>query len=359
MTLLFLTKYDTLGASSRYRFFQFYDFYIENDIKITTKPFFNNKYLLDLYEGKKHLTTIIKAYHKRFFILFSLNKYDLIIIEKELFPYFPALFEKILNVTGIKYIVDYDDALFHQYDNTNNKLVKILFSNKIANVMRYSELVVVGNQYLANYAKNIAHVKNIEIIPTVIDLTRYKSKSTEVKLNDTVIIGWIGSPSTSKYLSFLENVFIRLSQKYNFQVNLIGAFLSPFQNFKANLIQWSEANEVQEIEKFDIGIMPLADSPWERGKCGFKLIQYMGCSLPVIGSPVGVNSEIIDHGINGFLASAEEEWLKAFETLIEDRLIRKTLGIQGRKKVELQYSKQVIESKLLSQYKEIINRGNL
>jgi glycosyltransferase involved in cell wall biosynthesis len=352
MKILFLTKYDSMGASSRYRFFQFYDFYKENNIEITTQVFFDDKYIVDLYKGKRNIKSILKAYIKRFFVLFSVKKYNLLVVEKELFPYLPAIFERILKLIGIKYVVDYDDAIFHQYDNSNHKIIKSFLSNKIAKVMKYSSLVVAGNSYLANYATKKAGAK-ATVVPTVIDLDKYDKVVASQKDNKEVVIGWIGSPSTSKYLTFLEDVFIELSQKYSIKVHIIGSTVSPFKNFNAKLIKWSENSEIEEMKKFDIGVMPLLDNPWERGKCGFKLIQYMGCSLPVIGSPVGVNCEIIDNGKNGFLAITIEEWKNSLEILITDLELRKQMGKEGREKVERCYSKNAVKNELLSIYKTI------
>ena len=352
MKILFLTKYDYMGASSRYRFFQFYDFYKENNAEITTQTFFDDEYIIDLYRGKRNIRSILTAYVKRFFVLFSVKQYDLLVVEKELFPYMPAIFEKILNLFGVQYVVDYDDAIFHQYDNSNNKIIKLFLSNKIAKVMQYSSLVVAGNSYLATYATN-AGAKAI-VVPTVIDLEKYDKVVANEKKDKEVVIGWIGSPSTSKYLTFLEDIFLELSKKYNIKVNIIGSPISPFKVFKPNLIKWSEDTEIKEMKKFDIGIMPLNDSPWERGKCGFKLIQYMGCAIAVIGSPVGVNSEIIDDGENGFLATSKQEWMSAFEMLIEDELLRKDFGTKGNKTVQTRYSKKIVEVQLLDLYRKVI-----
>lgn len=352
MKILFLTKYNYMGASSRYRSFQFYDFYKENNIEIRAQAFFDDEYIIDLYRGKRNIRSILTAYIKRFFVLFSVKKYDLLVVEKELFPYIPAVFEKILNFFSIKYIVDYDDAIFHQYDNSSSKMIKFFLSNKIAKVMKYSNLVVAGNSYIADYAINKAGAKAI-IVPTVIDLEKYDRVVSSEKDGSKVVIGWIGSQITAKYLSFLEDVFLELSKKYNIKVNIIGSSTSPFKVFKANLIKWSEDTEIKEMKKFDIGIMPLFDSPWERGKCGLKLIQYMGCSLPVVGSPVGVNSEIIDHDKNGFLATSLEDWKNSLEVLIKDEHLRKQMGKEGRDKVVWRYSKNAVKNILLDLYKGI------
>lgn len=334
--ILFLTKYDNLGASSRYRFYQFFEFYEKEGFECIKRSFFNDAYLIDKYKANKSSPAkVLLAFIKRFLVLFSLFKYDKVVIEKELFPYFPAIFEKILNLVGVKYIVDYDDALFHQYDNHYSKWVRKLLGNKIAKVMRYSSLVVAGNDYLADYAIQ-SGAKNIQLIPTVIDLRRYPKEYKDY-VYDKPIIGWIGTPSTVKYVHDLISVFEKLYKKIPFTLHIIGANLDADVNFDHKSIKWSEETEVKEIQKFDIGIMPLPDSPWERGKCGFKLIQYMGCSKPVVASPVGVNSIIVKIDENGFLATDLDQWFSSLLTLLSTPSARTEMGKKSRLLVENQY----------------------
>ena len=111
-------------------------------------------------------------------------------------------------------------------------------------------------------------------------------------------------------------------------------------------VPWTEAAEVAAIAEFDVGIMPLADEPWERGKCGYKLIQYMACGLPVVASPVGVNRQIVEHGVNGFLAETPTQWDEALRTLLADPALRQRMGQAGRQKVERQFSLQVTGPKV-------------
>lgn len=347
MKVLFLTKYDKLGASSRYRFFQFFDSYEKHNIECITKPFFDDLYIENLYKHKFDSLLILKSYIRRFAALFGVKKYDLVVIEKELFPYFPAIFEKLFSSFSIKYVVDYDDALFHQYDKHRLAIVRVLLGSKISSVMKNSSLVIAGNQYLADYAIQ-ANAKRVVVIPTVIDIQKYTKKE---KYNDkNIIIGWIGSPSTAKYVANLEAVLLKLREKYRIKIYLIGASKSPFEKLDAKILPWNEVTEVKDMKKFDIGIMPLVDSFWERGKCGFKLIQYMGCSLPVVGSPVGVNRDIIDNEVNGLSASTNKEWYTALEKLILNKELRIKYGNNGRNKVIKKYSKLSVENILISLY---------
>lgn len=113
-----------------------------------------------------------------------------------------------------------------------------------------------------------------------------------------------------------------------------------FSELRAENRVWSEMNEVSDIQAFDVGIMPLADTPWEQGKCGYKLIQYMACGIPVVASAIGANREIVSHGVDGFLATTHAEWSGYLKQLLENPDLRREMGLRGREKVERKYSVQ-------------------
>ena len=240
----------------------------------------------------------------------------------------------------IPYLVDYDDALFHKYDLHKIPLVRLLLGEKIDKVMKNAALVVCGNDYLARRAEQ-AGAARVEIIPSVIDLDSYSVKFRTSVENKPVRIGWVGSPATTRYLYVLEPVIRELHEKHGVGFVAIGADRKIAAKLPIDVVPWTEESEVESIQKFDIGVMPLADSPWERGKCGYKLIQYMACGLPVVASPVGINREIVEHGGTGFFARNLEEWLELLETLIINHNLRNKMGNAGRKKVESWYSLQV------------------
>jgi len=349
MKVLYLTKYSRLGASSRLRSFQYFPFLKENGIDVAFSPLFNDEYLKDLYSGKQSVKTIFSSYLKRFFILFTVFKYDKIVIEKELFPYLPALFERILAFAKVKYIVDYDDAIFHNYDLSPNKLIRFFLRNKIGSVMKHAETVIAGNSYLASKAEN-SGAKNVVIIPTVIDISRYEVKNKPN--HNTTIIGWIGSPSTFKYVKSIFPVFEALAKKYPVEVHIVGAKENSPVSFPVKFIEWTEASEVQSIQNFDIGIMPLEDSLWEKGKCAYKLIQYMACGIPVVASPVGMNAEVVKDGINGYLAMNQKQWISALEGMLSDKTKYCIFGHSGRQFIENEYT---VQSKIKS-FKEVLLR---
>lgn len=336
MRVIYFTKYSKQGASSRLRSIQFFPLLEEKGFSITHSPLFTDNYLKALYNKKKNKNLIIiLCYIKRFFSLLKVKKYDLIVIEKELFPYLPATIEILLNKIGVKYIVDYDDAIFHNYDMSNNAYLKSI-ANKIDLVMQNSKHVFAGNSYLAKRAEN-AGAKNITILPTVIDTKRYKVLSN--KETNKFTLGWIGSPSTYKYIEELIPTFRKIREKYPlFQVNIIGAkqIYESQDNF-INYIPWKENTEVEEINKFDVGIMPLHNTPWELGKCSYKLIQYMGCAKPIIGSPVGMNNDVIIEGYNGFVVK-NNDWYSAISYFIDHQNEINIMGKKGRSLIDNKYN---------------------
>ncbi|MGB5792503.1 glycosyltransferase family 4 protein, partial [Poseidonibacter sp.] len=311
------------------------------DYKIN--PLFNKCYFL-ASKPKKILIVFI-SYIKRFCQVFNLllfhKKMDLVIIEYELFPYFPPVFEYLLRIRKINYFVDYDDAIFHKYDLNSNIIIRTLLKNKISKVIEYATKVIVCNTYLEDYAKK--YNKNIFKLPTVVLLDKYLIEKP-LKNDNKFIIGWIGSKSTSMYIIEILEEMKKMVLKYpDVQFDLIGFDRKILSNNQIkecniNIIQWQEETEVENILKFDVGIMPLADTPWSKGKCGFKLIQYMSCKKPLIASAVGVNTEIIHNGKNGILIYNKNEWFNAFEKLYFDKNLREQMSLSNFDRINKYYS---------------------
>jgi glycosyltransferase involved in cell wall biosynthesis len=347
MKILYFTKYTRKGASSRLRGYQYFPYLEKQGIEIAVSPFFDDNYLGNLYAKKSTLKQVLKAYLQRFFTLWTVYKYDCLVIEYELFPYFPAWFEQLFYLFSKKYIVDYDDAIFHNYDLHPNPIIRFILKNKIDKVMKYSHCVIAGNTYLKEKAM-LSGAKTIQIIPTVIDINRYYVKDTYTS-SDKVVIGWIGTNSTFKYVKTIAKILKQLIEKYNIMIYIVGASESLDLGENEKHIVWSEENEVQSILLFDIGIMPLEDSDWEKGKCGYKIVQYMACAIPVVASAVGANKDIVSHGSNGFLVSELDEWRDSLEQYIRNSELRRQHGINGRFFVENKYCVQ----KQLGQYIDI------
>ena len=349
MKVLLCSRYGYRGASSRVRYLQYLDDFEAQGWTVEVSPLFSNAYLEALYAGKGRARETVRGYARRLHALMRARQFDVLIIEKELFPFLPALFERVLARFRVPYVVDYDDALFHRYDLHSRAVVRRLLGRKIDAVMRVAAVVVAGNEYLADRARE-AGARRIEIIPTVVDTERYQPA---MKSSDgTPVVGWIGTPKTSRYLMPLLPVFEKLRNEMPVRFVAVGARDADFAGTLVEAWPWSEETEVASIQQFDIGIMPLEDGPMERGKCGYKLIQYMACGLPVVASPVGVNREIVVSGHNGFLACAAQDWFDALRDLSLDADQCRVMGAHGRRQVEAWYSKKAQAPRLMEAVQE-------
>lgn len=350
------TRYDRLGASSRLRFYQFQQKLQQHGLQCDFFPLFDDRYLhLQYQHQKKSLLLIVESYLRRFMQLCLILKYDVIWIEKELFPGFPAIFEKLLSWLR-PYVVDYDDAIFHNYDLSCHFWVRLFFKNKIDKVMQYAKVVVVGSPYLLERAK-AASAANVQFIPTVIDDEKYALFNTKIQpaptpLQGPFVIGWVGSPATQFYLQELSAVFSTLQKKYSFlQLHFVGVSRDfKIDGVEHQNIPWSEQTEVDSIQKFDIGIMPLKNTPWELGKCGYKLIQFMACGKPVVASRVGANISIVQPDL-GFLCDNNQEWIASLSQFIENAQLRAQMGEAALRQVQSKYCIQAVESQLASIFK--------
>lgn len=311
-------------------------------LSIQVQSLFDDTYLQMLYSKKsRNPFQIITLYLKRLVKLLMIRQVDVIWLEYELFPYLPAWFERWLRARGMALVVDYDDAVFHNYDLSNNRWLQMLLADKIDNVMSCATTVVAGNGYLSERAIK-AGATDVRWMPTVIDLTRYPSKHLSNHAAP-LTIGWIGSPATQAYLQNIAPVLSEVLPRYNARLLLIGAsveILSCFTGLDVELCAWSEQTEVSNIHRFDIGIMPLPDGPWERGKCGYKLVQYMACGIPVIASAVGANVDIVSDANSGLLVNTPDDWADALQQMLADQTARQRFGEAGRLAVEQQYSVQ-------------------
>lgn len=345
INILLMSRYGRLAPSSRLRSSQYLPYLQTHGFHVTVAPLLGDGYVRNLYEGgRADPAGVVRAYVRRLGSLVRSNHFDLVWIEYELFPWLPPWGEVFLSRLGIPYVVDYDDAVFHRYDMHRNRLIRKLLGRKIDSIMGRAALVIAGNQYLADRA-GTAGARRVEILPTVVDLSRYPGKKEE-RGEDAFTIGWIGSPVTAGYLHLVSAALREVAARGDVSVVLVGSGPITLDGIPCKVRPWSEAREAVDIGAFDVGIMPLPDTPWTRGKCGYKLIQYMACSIPVVASPVGVNTEIVEHGGTGFLAGNREEWVKCLSTLRANPELGERMGAAGRKRVEEQYCLAVAAPRL-------------
>jgi glycosyltransferase involved in cell wall biosynthesis len=315
-------------------------------LDITISPLLDDSYIRNLYAGKRYnLPSILKAYLQRVLSLVKTRQYDLLWIEKELLPWLPAWWEKAIAKRETPYLVDYDDAVFHRYDMFPNPVIRFALGKKIDAVMRHANLILAGNEYLATRARR-AGAKEVVIFPSVVDIERYQIANNQ-HLGE-FIIGWVGAPVTSPYIHIIQSALAEICKEGDARLILLGSGPIELKDVPVEIHPWTETSEVEEIQNFDVGIMPLPDQPFERGKCGYKLIQYMGCGVPVVASPIGVNQHIVEQGVNGFHAKTIPDWIAALSTLRADPDLRSRMGKAGRAKVEGEFSLQKYAPRLLS-----------
>lgn len=352
--ILMLTKYGRLGASSRMRSYQYLPWFERAGFEIDLRPLLSDRMLQTRYaQGGHSKFSLLRAYGARLNALLARGKFDLLWIEKEALPWLPVWLEIAL-LQGVPYVLDYDDAIFHNYDQHRIVAVRRLFGRRLDSIMARAALVVGGNNYLAQRARD-AGATWVEVLPTVIDLRRYFPKERDFKKHSASFfrIVWIGSPSTVQYLQILEPVLRSLAERYSFVLRIIGGGRVDFRGVQIESVVWEESTEAENIGECDIGIMPLKDSPWELGKCGYKLIQYMASGLPVVASDVGVNSEIVKDGECGFVVGSNSEWYIALSKLLENSSLRMQMGSAGRQRVEKLYCVQKTGPQLV----DLLNRA--
>jgi glycosyltransferase involved in cell wall biosynthesis len=343
--VLLLSRYGPLGASSRYRSYQYLPYLRSHGLDITVQPLLGDDYLRRLYAGERaDLRDLSASYARRIRMLSARKGFDLLWIEYEALPWLPSPVESFFLHSPVPYVVDYDDAIFHRYDLHRFRVVRSALGTKIDRIMKNARTVIAGNAYLADRAV-LAGAAAVEILPSVIDADRYVPPPQRGSHPFTVI--WIGSPSTERYLGLIREALQRVAADGPLRIVVVGGRRPDLSPLSYEVYSFTEENDVHEMWNADVGIMPLEDTPWERGKCGHKLIKYMACGLPVVATPVGVNTEIVSHEVHGFLARTTDEWVASLERLRQDPPLRERLGKEGRRRVEEKYCTKVTAPRLL------------
>lgn len=351
MKLLFFPKYTEKGASSRYRIYQYIEYF--KRYKCEVYPFFDNNYVpAQKLKNLKGLWYLFKSYIKRLYAMACIKKEDIVILQYE-FTQFLFFNSPFFSFFKIKYIVDFDDAVFHNYDQHSNKLVRYFFKNKISKVISHAHSVITGSPYLTAYASK--YNNRVVEIPTSIDMQRYIVDDGE-KSNKKFVIGWIGSSTTSLHLKCVVDAFRQmLKNKIEFEIRLIGYDKKEGINFEGlpvKYIDWDDNTEINELNKFDVGIMPLIDFPFARGKCAFKLIQYMALAKPTISSRFEANLKV-DRNKENLFADTTQEWLQCIQKIINDRELYKKIGLRNRSVIMKEYAIQSNAEKYLKIIKSI------
>lgn len=339
--IFFIVPYPKSEApSQRFRFEQYFPFLEENGYTTEVHPFYDYKTWQTLYqEGKTFQKAIgvIISFLRRFGLLFKLRKADYIFIHREVAHVGPPIFEWIIaKILSRKYIYDFDDAIWlPNYSDTNAGFHRLKAYWKVNYCMKWAYRISAGNEYLASYARQFN--VHVSIIPTTIDTEFHHTISCDHDAPKPVI-GWTGTHTTMRYLDELVPVLKELEQTHDFTFLVISNEKPDYDLSSLEFIKWKKETEIEDLARMNIGVMPLQHDIWSEGKCGFKGLQYMALEIASIMSPVGVNTSIVQDGVNGFLAETPEEWKEKLTLLLENKELRVKLGKAGKLTVEERYS---------------------
>jgi len=349
--------YDT-SPGQRYRIEQWEPLLREKGVEITYSPFETDELRRVLYQrghtGEK-MKTVLQNLNNRRAEVRTLKNFDLVYVFREAALLGPAMFERQVNRSGVPMIFDFDDAVFVSYKSPSNGYLSYLkFPGKTATTCRLSAHIMAGNQYLADYARQFNQA--VTIVPTTIDTDKYLYSKNETT-NDVPVIGWSGSFSTVQHLDTLRETLQALAKEEKFRLRVIGTPEYTLEGVDVEAMQWRAETETEDLARIDIGVMPLPDDQWSKGKCGLKALQYMALGIPTICSPVGVNSDIIQDGANGFLADGKEEWIEKMKRLLHSTALQKQIGTAGRQTVVEKYSAKVTAPRVFEIFSEVVNKG--
>lgn len=330
LSVLVLPRHGRKGAASRLRLLDLLPGLTDHGIDVTVRPLFDDRHLdardsgraaplaVGVGRGLRRLATLLRA-----------RSYDVVWIEKEALPFVPFAVESAM-LAGSRFIVDHGDARFLHYQNHPRHLVRWLLGGKLSGLVRRARVTTVGNAPLESWACAAGAVEVVQL-PTAIDLSRYAARPHTGA--GVFTIGWIGSPSTAVYLHPIAPVLADLTSSGAARLLVVGAGDMALPGVTATYLPWDEHTEADLVAQFDVGIVPLEDGPWEQAKSPYKLLQYMASGLPVVGSPVGAVPDIIRHGVNGFLASTNDEWRLALDALRADPDLRRRMGDDARRSI--------------------------
>ena len=334
-------RYSPLGASSRVRMYQFEEILSNSGWEVSFYPFSNDFFLRARYQGKKAWASVGASYWRRILALRKMKTAQLVWVEKEFIPWAPSWIEKALISYRGKIVYDFDDAVHEQFRENSHAAVRVALVNKISQTVRKPSRVLAGNSTLQEYFSTQLGLDSI-VYPSTID-TKRLCPAEESPTDETrpFVFGWIGTPVTYEaYVEPLLPMFEVVAATLGAEFWVIGVPEPSEHSQSVRFRPWSLDEEALMLQEIDVGIMPLKDDPWSRGKCGYKLLQYMAVGKAVIASPVGVNSEIVSHGETGYLVRDESDWARYLSLLAGDRDFSAAMGKKGFEKVVSSYSRE-------------------
>lgn len=358
--ILFFVPHPEEDAGYRYRVEQFLPYFEAAGCECTVRPFSTAVLYRALRSRGKlpqKLLHMLYCSMRRLLQLTDLARFDLVVIQREVFPFFVPLLESWVLFAHPRVIFALDDAIYATQPNAEElnhpMLYKLKYGRGVETVMRRSTHVVAGNRILAEHARNFNAY--VSIVPTVVDCDRYRFKPHND--SEVVTVGWVGSRSTVSYLKQIEPALRKLAAIHSDKMRLrfIGAPGYVPQVANCESLPFRLESELEDIASLDIGLMPLPDTEWTRGKCAFKAIQYMASGVATVASPVGVTTDLIQHNSNGLLATTNDEWFESLDQLVREVALRKKLATEARRTIERSYSLQVWGPRFAGLISQLLN----
>ena len=360
LKILFVPCGSMVSPASRYRVYRILPFLEKNGVDCTVYSIFSDN-MTDLmirsatFKGLRKILYYARVIMERLIracrIILLAGKFDLVFLQRTTFP---LGMEKLLKAKNRNIIFDIDDPIYlpdREEKGLIGRIKRWTKKREVISILHISKCVIAENNYIKSFVRR--YCKDVHIIVGPIDITRNYPKENR-PVSEGIVIGWIGTPSTTPYFKMLDGVLRKLGDKHKISIRLIGASPYSIDGLKVELVNWSEATEVMELHKFDIGVMPMPDDEWTRGKVGCKMLQYMANAIPSVVSHTPTTSEIIEDGVNGFLAGTEEEWIKKLSLLIEDPGLMKKIGNIGRRTVEERFAIEVSVPRYVKIFRDCI-----
>jgi glycosyltransferase involved in cell wall biosynthesis len=368
--ILFLTAYPEEDASCRYRVHQFIPYLEQAGYACTIAPFASKK-LFAILKARGGLRMkgieVLRSSTRRLAILRKMDAYDIVVIHREAFPFFAPVVENLVlrqakrSKRRTQVVFSFDDAIYAGHEDVSSLNHPWLYRRKHGcgydEAIRGCDHVIAGNRILAEYAGRLN--TSVTVIPTVVDCEKYQPRSVDGV--QPVTIGWMGSPTTAPYLRIVEPALRGIASKHQSRVRFrfVGCPEYKIDIQDCASVPFRLQAEIEELQGFDIGLMPLTDTAWSRGKCAFKAIQYMASGVATVASPVGITPDIIHNGVNGFLASSPEEWFRALDQLVTDALLRARIAREARRTIETGYSLETWAPRMVALFDQLSGRKGI
>lgn len=355
MRVLFLVQYPRLAPSPRYRVYQLVPWLEQSGIECHVESLIDEPGYLTARSAGNYLRKsrmLAAGLARRLTSLLNAGKYDLVYVLKGAFPYGPPVIEKLLRTSRVPFIFDFDDAIHIHKKSCSHRFLDYLKSTRrVGQVAALASRVVVPNEYLADFARQFN--ASVTVVPEAEDTERLVPRcrhSNEEKL----VIGWVGSSSTAKYLNLIQEALRTVCDRYPHVVlRVIGGRFNA-DGVRTEVLKWQFEREVQQFHDLDIGIMPLPLEEWSKGKSGCKLRQYMAAGVPGVGTAIGYNLELVDHGRTGLLATTQQEWVECLSKLVESAELRNSIAAAAREDVEQRFALNVIGPQMEAAIRETV-----